>query len=523
MTEFHRFRIDTGDRVGMTMDVLKVFYGRGINLKDVEVEPGTICVKFERLSDFDIGSLVSDILNLDGVTGIREIELIPHEEKQKYLNTVLDAVTEGILAVDRHGVITTLNPSAEKILKMKREEAIGKNISAFLSAELPIEKTISRGESYDNVEIILKNGNDHTHYITSGRPILDEAGRPIGAVASLRDIESVMDLVYSFTASPMVTFDDIIGQSGKINRVKEMARSVARGNSTVLIRGETGTGKELFARSIHMASLRRNKPFVAVNCAALPDTLLESELFGYEEGAFTGARKGGKQGLFKYADKGTIFLDEIGEIPTHIQVKLLRVLQEGKIRKVGSEEEIPVDVRVIAATNRDLEKMVASGQFREDLYYRLNVIPIFLPPLRERKEDIPVLAGHFIDTLSQKMGKEVRGISGKAMGKLMDYDWPGNIRELSNIIERALNLCADYIQPEHLILNEQQLESQGVPAYGGELKLRDIAAKAERTAIESALKENGSIRRAAAKLGISHSTLIAKMKKYGLERKPVAK
>lgn len=514
--DVHRFRIDTGDRVGMALDVLKIFYSHGINLKDVEVEPGTICIKFEKKTDFDIGSLVSDILSLDGVISIKDIELIPHEERQKYLNTVLDAVMEGIIAVDKEGIVTTFNPAAEKILKIRKEGAIGKNIASLLSADLPIEKTMRKGESYTNVEIILKNGQDHTHYITSGRPILDEDGRPIGAVASLQDIESVMDLVYSFTASPMVTFDDIIGESQKINRVKEMAKSVARGNSTVLIRGETGTGKELFARSIHMASFRRNRPFVAVNCAALPDTLLESELFGYEEGAFTGAKKGGKQGLFKYADKGTIFLDEIGEIPTHIQVKLLRVLQEGKIRKVGSEEEIPVDVRVVAATNRDLEKMVRNGQFREDLYYRLNVIPIFLPPLRERREDIPILARHFIDTLSQKLGKDVKGISDKAMQKLIEYDWPGNIRELSNIIERALNLCTDYIEPEHLILNEEEMENASILQYDKGLKLKDIVGQAEKSAIESALKENGSIRKAALKLGISHSTLISKMKKYGI-------
>ena len=518
--KFHRFMIHASDRAGMTLEVLKLFYGHGINLTDIEVEPGTICVKFEQDAGCDIGTLISDVSNLDGVVDIHDIELIPSEEKQKYLNTVLNAISEGIIAVDKQGMITKMNPAAEKILKVKKENAAGKNISTFFSAQLPIEKTISKGEPYNNVEIMLNNGSDHSHYITSGRPILDEDDKPIGAVATLQDIESVMDLVYSFTASPMVTFDDIIGESKKIKRVEAIAKSVAKGNSTVLIRGETGTGKELFARSIHMASLRRNKPFVAVNCAALPDTLLESELFGYDEGAFTGAKKGGKQGLFKYADKGTIFLDEIGEIPTHIQVKLLRVLQERKIRKVGSEEEIPVDVRVIAATNRNLEKMVANGQFREDLYYRLNVIPIFLPPLRERKDDIPVLAWHFINTLSQKLGREdVKGIDDAAMNKLMNYDWPGNIRELSNIIERALNLCNDYIQPEHLIIDEQEINSSCMPAYDKNLKLKDVVAQAEEDVIGLTLNESSSIRKAAVKLGISHSTLITKMKKYGIERK----
>ena len=276
-------------------------------------------------------------------------------------------------------------------------------------------KTLVTGESYDNEEMIINTEKLKSHYITSGRPILDEEGNPIGAVASLKDFENVMELIHIFTQPPMITFDEILGESKEMTRVKQLARIVAKSDSTVLIRGESGTGKELFARSIHMASPRRDKPFVPVNCAALPDTLLESELFGYEEGAFTGAKKGGKQGLFKYADKGTLFLDEIGEMSTHLQVKLLRVLQENKVRRVGADEEIPIDVRIITATNRNLEELIKNGQFREELYYRLNVIPLLIPPLRDRKEDIPILSHAFIKKLSYKMNKKVTNISEEAM------------------------------------------------------------------------------------------------------------
>ncbi len=228
----------------------------------------------------------------------------------------------------------------------------------------------------------------------------------------------MLELVYSMTSSPDITFDDILGISDGIEYAKKIARMVANSNSTVLIRGESGTGKELFARSIHRASRRKDGHFVPVNCGALPDSLLESELFGYEDGAFTGARRGGKQGLFRFADGGTLFLDEIGELSPHLQVKLARVLQEGKIRRIGGTEEIKVDVRIIAATSRNLEEMLEKGLFRDDLYYRLNVVPLFVPPLRQRKEDIPILVESFIKKVSENMGKPVKGITRQAVEKL---------------------------------------------------------------------------------------------------------
>lgn len=519
MSETVRIRVSTRDRVGMALDVLKVLYRYGINLKAMEVEPGLACIKIERKGDINLDFLKEQLLKEKDVISVQEIELLPQEKREKHIQAVLDAAGEGIIAVDREGVITTFNPAAEKILKIKAKDALGKNLAELLAPDLPMLKTIATGEGYDNEEIILNTQTTRSHYITSGRPILDEEGHPIGAVASLQDIERVMDLVYSFTRPPMITFDEIIGESEKIKKVKEIARIVAKGNSTVLIRGESGTGKELFARSIHMASPRRDRPFVPVNCAALPDTLLESELFGYEEGAFTGAKKGGKQGLFKYADKGTIFLDEIGELSPHLQVKLLRVLQEGRIRRVGADEEIPVDVRVIAATNRDLEKLMKSGQFRDDLYYRLNVIPIMLPPLRERKDDIPVLTRHFIEKVSHKMNRKVEGISEEALKKLMNYDWPGNIRELSNVIERAINLCDGWIESRHLILREEEFESSmdvGERENHQQKKLKDLVAETEKRAIRETLRKCGSIRQAARALGVSHATIINKMREYGI-------
>ena len=512
-----RLKIITKDRVGMVLDILSILNKYGVNLKSLEVEPGLICIKMD--SDFQVplSYLMERLRAEKDVLDVCPIELLPQEKREKQIRAVLDATSEGIIAIDKNGIVTAFNPSAEKILKVKAKNVLGKRIADIVSPEIPMLKTIVTGESYDNEEMIINKDNLRSHYITSGRPIFDEEGNPIGAVASLMDIENVMELVRTFTQQPMITFDEILGESKEITKVKELAKMVAQGSSTVLIRGESGTGKELFARSIHMASPRRDKPFVAVNCAALPDTLLESELFGYEEGAFTGAKKGGKQGLFKYADKGTLFLDEIGELSTHLQVKLLRVLQENKIRRVGADEEEPIDVRIIAATNRNLEELIKNGQFREELYYRLNVIPLIIPPLRERKDDIPILTREFIKKLSYKVNKKVTGISEEAMERLMNYDWPGNIRELSNVIERAINLCDDRIESHHLILKDEDFISTTQSKEYGQKKLKDLVAETEKKAIMDALQRYKSIRKAAQELGVSHATLINKIKQYKIE------
>lgn len=511
-----RLQIYTRDRIGMALDILRILYQYDANLKALEVSPGLVCIKIDSSLRIPLSDLVTQLQAEEDVLEVKKVELLPHERRERHIKAVLDAAGEGIIAIDDKGIITTFNPAAEKILKIKAKDAVGKNIADLISPDIPMLQTIVTGESYDNEEMIINTEKLKSHYITSGRPILDEEGKPIGAVASLKDIESVMELIHDFTQTPMITFDEILGKSEAITKAKELAMMVAKSDSTVLIRGESGTGKELFARSIHMASPRKDKPFVAVNCAALPDALLESELFGYEEGAFTGAKKGGKQGLFRYADKGTLFLDEIGELSAHLQVKLLRVLQENKIRQVGANEEIPVDVRIIAATNRNLEELMKNGQFRDDLYYRLNVIPLVIPPLRERKEDIPILVHAFIKKISYKMGKKVEGISDEAMELLIKYEWPGNIRELSNVIERAINLCDDRIESQHLLFRYDDLKSTAVVNSKSQRTLKDIVAETEKIAIVEALKQHKSIRKAAKALGVTHATVINKIKQYGI-------
>ena len=323
------------------------------------------------------------------------------------------------------------------------------------------------------------------------------------------------------------SFDSIISRSTAMEKIKKRALQVASSNSTVLITGESGTGKGLLARAIHKESPRCSKPFVSVNCAAIPETLLESELFGYERGAFTGAEKNGKLGKFQLADKGTLFLDEIGDMPLHLQVKLLSCLQNRQVDPVGAVRPVDVDVRIIAATNKDLEEMIRQNQFREDLYFRLNVIPLYIPPLRERPEDISMLVQHIIMKFSMAMGKAVTGIEADAMDVLLSYSWPGNIREVENVIEYAINMeQSDTITvdslPEKLVRKNKHVNS-GSGTGMMHINLKTQLDSAERLIIRNCLNSTGwsleGKRLAAEQLGISESTLYRRLKQLGLSKK----
>jgi len=300
-----------------------------------------------------------------------------------------------------------------------------------------------------------------------------------------------------------------------MHEIFELIRNVAALRSTVLVQGESGTGKEMIARAIHAASDRKQKPFIAVPCGALAETLLESELFGHEKGSFTGATDR-RKGKFELADGGTILLDEIGDISPRLQVELLRVLQERRFYRVGGSEEIEVDVRVVAATNVDLQEAVREGRFRDDLYYRLNVITIHLPPLRERLEDVPLLARHFVESTAAELGKPVLELSPDALGVLMEYDWPGNVRELENAIERALATCRnERLGPEDFAFLHERAEERAKFEIPAHLSLREV----EKKMIEATLQRTrGNVKAAAESLGIDRSTLYDKMRKFGIER-----
>jgi len=519
MASFTRLEIITEDRIGMALDILKLIYKANINIVSLEVFPKRVCVKMEDIDDGKKKILVNDLYSLKGVYLINEIQLLAYETNQRKLLAVIDSVDEGIIAVNKNLEIEIFNSYCEKIFNYNKEEVLGTDIRKLVG-NAPIVNLLRNSEKYDNVEINIKNKRGEIHYLTTGRPVKDDDNQTLGAVASIRDIKKAIEIANIVSATEVGAFNEIIGNSPLIERVKKISSTVAKSNSTVLLRGKSGTGKELFARAIHNLSTRKNKKFVTINCAALPDNLIESELFGYEKGSFTGAIDSGKEGLFKEAHGGTLFLDEISELSMALQAKLLRVLQEGIFRKIGSTKEESVDVRVIAATNKNLEEMIKNHKFREDLYYRLNVIPIFIPPLRERLEDIPLLVRFFIDKLNKKLNKKISGAELEFINKLLNYDWPGNVRELKNVVERAMNLCEkNILTVENLVIDfyEDAKIIKNNFNFERDVKLREIVEICEKEAIIKALNKNKSFRKTAKALGVSHTTIINKIKKYDIK------
>ncbi len=372
-----------------------------------------------------------------------KIEVLEYAEELRInLNetlAILNSVHDGVIAADGDGLITQVNQAAAKKFGIT-EKMVGRNISEVISQDVLNEIQKNR-EYIDNEACVRNDLREPCNVLLTAKSIEDmhkEQGK-IYIMKSLSDASNIVSkLIHE--SDYKVGFSDIVGESKAIKDVIELSNKIADSDSTVLIRGESGTGKELFARAIHNASGRRKGPFVAINCGAIPETLLESELFGYEDGAFTGAAKGGKVGKCQLANGGTLFLDEVGDIPIFLQVKFLRMLQERTIEKVGGNKSIPIDIRVVAATNRNLEKMIENNEFRSDLYYRLNVIPLFIPPLRERKEDILIISKSFMDKYSKLLRRNVHDMTPQVKQILMDHAWPGNIRELENTIECALNV-----------------------------------------------------------------------------------
>ena len=449
---------------------------------------------------------------------------LKEKEKAEILKSIIDFAYDGILGVDKEGRITVFNPVVEKIVGVPYEKAIGKAVDDIVE-NTRMNNVLKTGEA-ELSEIQQIRG---VSIVTNRVPIVVE-GEIVGAVATFQELERLQRVEGQIRRKLLLKghiakarFADIIGESKAIVQAKEKASQYAVVDSTVLILGETGTGKELFAQSIHNASPREDKPFVAVNCAALPENLLESELFGYVEGAFTGARKEGKAGLFELAHGGTIFLDEISEMSPKLQARFLRVLQEKEVVRLGDDRVIPVDIRVIAASNRDLYKQVEKGDFREDLYYRLCVLRLEIPPLRKRTSDISYLVNYFIQEKSKKLGKSIKDIAPDAMRELILYDWPGNVRHLENIIERAIVIC----KGEEIDINIIREAMNGAPGFvAGFLDEKNENADSVITAnkrvinqieydmINRVLKENkGNKTLTAEKLGISTTTLWRKMRR----------
>ena len=452
------------------------------------------------------------------VTGCVLVVLMVSAPERETRDVILDSINDGVFTVDGEWRITSFNQAAERITGVKRHEAIGKPCCEVFRASIcetacALRETLATGRPIVNKAVYILDARGNRIPISISTAVFKDAkGNVVGGVETFRDLSLVEDLRKELEAK--YSFADIVGRSAAMRDLFQVLPQIAESDSTVLIEGPSGTGKELFARAIHRLSRRRKKRFVALNCAALPDTLLESELFGYRAGAFTDAKKD-KPGRFALAQKGTLFLDEIGDISPAMQVRLLRVLQERTYEPLGGVEPVAANVRLIAASNKDLGKLVRKGKFREDLFYRVHVIRLVLPKLGDRREDIPLLIDHFIAKFNHLQGKDVVGVSDEVLARLMEYDYPGNVRELENIIEHAFVLCrGGLIQPAHLPPHVRGPALAEAPAGLAGITLETM----ERILIAEALRRHGGNRTAAARqLGINPSTLFRKVKSLGIE------
>jgi sigma-54 dependent transcriptional regulator, acetoin dehydrogenase operon transcriptional activator AcoR len=440
----------------------------------------------------------------------------------RYSDALLHGITDGFVAIDPQGIVTEINLRGGELFGVNPALAKGFHMGKVCQSDMPLLQVVKTGKEYEDLDVVV--GKTGKRIRSSGSALRNEAGAIVGAVAFFREITPHQPLRRTpVSGSHRYQFDDIVGESPAMQTAKDWAALAATCTSTVLILGESGTGKEIFANAIHNASARNRGPFLAINCAAMPEGLIESELFGYSDGSFTGARKGGQAGKFEMANGGTLFLDEIGEMSAGMQAKLLRVLQERTISRIGSSLEIPVDIRIISATHCDLSKDVEAGHFREDLYYRLAVLEVKIPPLRERKGDIPLLAHALIAKISARLERPPVEINDECLQKLAAYAWPGNVRQMENLLERALirtrgcaTLSAEHFElptantPPAAVRDASTRSSKTPQATNS---LRDV----EKQAINDALSAcHGNVRQTAARLGIARNTLYRKLQDYDL-------
>ncbi|MGB5985239.1 MAG: sigma 54-interacting transcriptional regulator [Desulfobacterales bacterium] len=450
------------------------------------------------------------------------------QDLNQYWKTVVDTIQDGVMIVDTEGVIISVNRGFEEITGFSRQEVLGRSCTLLNCSSCELARNsdgchycvmFQRGNLKKQRCVVQRKDGRPVHIVKNASVLLDGEDEVIGAVETMTDISNLVDqeIQIEFFRKELHAedrFQGMIGISSRIQNVFELISNAAQSDAPVIIYGESGSGKELVARAIHKIGLRAKKPYIKVNCAALNESLLESELFGHVKGAFTGAHRG-REGRFEAAAGGDIFLDEIGDLPLSTQIKLLRVLEEKIVERVGDNRPVPVNVRIISATNRDLSQLIADGRFREDFFYRINVIPIHVPPLRERIEDIPLLARSFFNRVQLKSGKTLDGISNAAMERLLQYEWPGNVRELKSAFEFAFVSCRQgMIEPEHLPQNITA--ANDTPTIFSQAPQNLDVIKKQRL-IQALESSNGNRSQAARLLGISRTSVWNQIKRFGLQ------
>ena len=507
-------RIDVffSDRVGIAQEVLAELARRSFNVTAVEVDPPHIFIEAPAVDQVRLDELRAQLMRVAGVRSVEPVGMLPGAQRRLYLDAVLASQPDPIFAVDEAGCVVVVNGAAVGAFRREEASLIGTSLEALIGNPELLRELINGGYHLPVCEVVV-NGEP---YMLETMPLHEAGGRVAGAVMTLHAPSRMGGRMSALQNYDAGGFDAILGSSPEIEQLKQRAARMAMVDAPLLITGETGTGKELLAHACHTGSSRGSQPFFALNCAALPESLAESELFGYAAGAFTGALRGGKPGLLELADGGTVFLDEIGEMSPYLQAKLLRFLNDGSFRRVGGDREVRMNVRIISATHRKLEDRVSSGHFRQDLLFRLNVLHLHVPPLRERPGDILPIAQAFLSRACTQASRPPMRLSPGACAVLQANPWVGNVRQLQNVIFRAVTMTErSLIQSEDL-----ELAQGGAPVQSdgaGEIAtLEQAVADFEKSLLQRLYREFPSSRRLAKRLGTSHSAIANRLRRYGI-------
>jgi TyrR family helix-turn-helix protein len=527
-----RIEIESTDRVGISQEILRAFAEQDWDLKKVEIISGYIYIHVE-YAQLVLTKIQACLVGVQGFLNVREITLLPSEQRENHLQALLDKIPEPIIDLDKDGLVLALNQAAKKLITINENSAIGMPVKKVLklSANLKVKQALSSHTlSVDGKTYVADLTPVYSSVINNEQS--KSSSLITGAVLVLRSMNTLGRQISLMQSHLDNGFDTIIGQSSKINLIKEQSKRYAELELPVLITGETGTGKELIARALHQASNRAKQAFLAINCAALPEHLLESELFGYDSGAFTGAKKGGKPGLIELAEGGSLFLDEIAEMSPYLQAKLLRFLQDYTYRRVGGTKELTANIRIISASHQQLEKLIEQKDFREDLFYRLNVLNLDLPPLRERNDDIELLANFFIDNAMKQVNpvdpEDQQNaiqptLTKNALTLLQAYEWPGNIRQLQNVLFSTVALNKSrYIEECDLkqILSKFTVKEDNKESVSSEQTITDWSsaqAEFESTLLNKLSPLYPSTRKLAERLKVSHNKIAMKLREHQIK------